>query len=80
MQGPDEMRVPLSWMSSYCDPGWEPDHLAERLAMTGTEVERVGRAGAPSAEYYVVGRVVAVEAHPDADRLSVCRVDAGEDG
>ncbi|MSO42271.1 MAG: phenylalanine--tRNA ligase subunit beta [Solirubrobacterales bacterium] len=72
------MKVPVSWMSSYCDPGWEPEHLAERLAMTGTEVERVGIVGAPSAEGFVVGRVLAVEPHPDADRLSVCKLDAGE--
>ena len=72
------MKVPLSWMTSYCDPGWEPEHLAERLAMTGTEVERVGHAGAPSTENFVVGRVLAAEPHPDADRLSVCRVDTGD--
>ena len=72
------MRVPLSWLREYCDPGWEPEHLAERLAMTGTEVERVGTVGAPSADGLVVGLVKAVESHPDADRLSVCRVDTGD--
>ncbi len=72
------MRVPLTWLSEYCDPGWEPEHLAERLAMTGTEVERVDRIGAPSAEGFVVGRVLGVEKHPDADRLTVCEVDTGE--
>ena len=72
------MKVPIGWLSEYCDPGWEPEHLAERLAMTGTEVERVSRAGAPSADGFVVGLVKAVERHPDADRLSVCRVDTGD--
>jgi len=52
--------------------------LAERLAMTGTEVERVGAVGPPAAEGFVVGRVVEREKHPDADRLSVCAVDVGE--
>jgi phenylalanyl-tRNA synthetase beta chain len=35
------MRVPYSWLREYCDPGVAPEQLAERLAMTGTEVERV---------------------------------------
>jgi phenylalanyl-tRNA synthetase beta chain len=40
------MRVPYSWLREYCDPGLGAGELAERLAMTGTEVERV-TAGAP---------------------------------
>ncbi|HWW67035.1 MAG TPA: phenylalanine--tRNA ligase subunit beta [Solirubrobacterales bacterium] len=35
------MRVPYWWLREYCDPGVAPEELAERLAMTGTEVERV---------------------------------------
>jgi phenylalanyl-tRNA synthetase beta chain len=72
------MRVPYSWLRSYCDPGIEPRALAERLAMTGTEVERVVVVGPPAAEGFVVGRVLAREKHPDADRLSVCSVDVGD--
>ncbi len=72
------MRVPYSWLRELCDPGVEPEALAERLAMTGTEVERVTRIGPPSGEGFVVGRVVSREAHPDADRLSVCAVDTGD--
>ncbi|HEY8083157.1 MAG TPA: phenylalanine--tRNA ligase subunit beta [Solirubrobacterales bacterium] len=73
------MKVPYSWLREYCDPGVEPGELAERLAMTGTEVERVGAVGPPSAENFVIGKVLAVEPHPDADRLQVCTVDAGGD-
>jgi len=73
------MRVPYSWLRAYCDPGVEPRALAERLAMTGTEVERVVVAGPPKPDGFVVGKVLAREKHPDADRLSVCTVDAGED-
>ncbi len=72
------MRVPYSWLREYCDPGLDPAELAERLAMTGTEVERVTTVGPPSSEGFVVGRVLAVEPHPGADRLSVCRVDTGD--
>ena len=72
------MKVPVSWLQEYCDPGWGPEHLAERLAMTGTEVERVSTAGPPSPDGFVVGLVKLVEAHPDADRLRVCTVETGE--
>jgi phenylalanyl-tRNA synthetase beta chain len=72
------MRVPYSWLREHCDPGLGAAELAERLAMTGTEVERVGTVGPPSAEGFVVGRVLSREKHPDADRLSVCAVEVGE--
>jgi len=72
------MRVPYGWMADYCDPGLEPRDLAEKMAMTGTEVERVVTLGPPSPDGFVIGRTVAVEKHPDADRLNVCRVDTGD--
>ncbi|MDQ2629675.1 MAG: phenylalanine--tRNA ligase subunit beta [Actinomycetota bacterium] len=72
------MRVPYSWLREYCDPGMEPAELADRLVMTGTEVERVEAVGPPSAEGFVVGKVVKCEKHPRADRLSACMVDTGD--
>ncbi len=72
------MKVPYAWLREYCDPGVSVEELAERLAMTGTEVERVGTIGPPSPDAFVVGRVLAVEPHPKADRLQVCTVDTGD--
>jgi phenylalanyl-tRNA synthetase beta chain len=72
------MRVPYSWLREYCDPGMEPAELADRLVMTGTEVERLDQVGPPSAEGFVVGKVVKCEKHPKADRLSACMVDIGD--
>ncbi|HKF81976.1 MAG TPA: phenylalanine--tRNA ligase subunit beta [Solirubrobacterales bacterium] len=72
------MRVPYSWLREYCDPGMDPAALADRLVMTGTEVERVETVGPSSGEGFVVGRVLERERHPNADRLSVCRVDTGD--
>ncbi|MEX2105633.1 MAG: phenylalanine--tRNA ligase subunit beta [Solirubrobacterales bacterium] len=72
------MRVPYSWLREYCDPGMAPEELAERLVMTGTEVERLTTAGPPSPENFVVGKVLTAEQHPDADRLRVCTVDVGD--
>jgi phenylalanyl-tRNA synthetase beta chain len=72
------MRVPYSWLREHCDPGLEPAALADRLVMTGTEVERVETVGPPSAEGFVIGHVLSAERHPDADRLRVCTVDTGD--
>jgi phenylalanyl-tRNA synthetase beta chain len=72
------MKVPVTWLTEYCDPGLEPRELAERLAMTGTEVERVTHHGVGEVDAFVVGRVLEAERHPDADRLTVCRVSVGE--
>jgi phenylalanyl-tRNA synthetase beta chain len=72
------MRVPYSWLREYCDPGVGAGEIAGRLVMTGTEVERIGTVGPPAAEGFVVGRVLSAEPHPNADRLRVCSVDAGD--
>ncbi|MDX6606623.1 MAG: phenylalanyl-tRNA synthetase beta chain, partial [Solirubrobacterales bacterium] len=74
------MRAPSSWLRSYCDPKLSVEELADELAMHSIEVERITHAGAPEAGGFVVGKVLSVEQHPDADRLSVCEVDAGEGG
>jgi phenylalanyl-tRNA synthetase beta chain len=72
------MRVPYSWLREYCDPGMDPAALADRLVMTGTEVERLETVGPESGEGFVVGTVLEREQHPNADRLSVCKVDTGD--
>jgi phenylalanyl-tRNA synthetase beta chain len=71
------MRVPLNWLHEYSHPELDAAALAERLAMTGTEVERVERYGVTGLEHFVVGKVLEAGKHPDADRLSVCLVDIG---
>ena len=72
------MKLPLLWLHDYVDPGLPAARLAERLAMTGTEVERVIPHGVGALEHFVVGRVLSAERHPDADRLTVCMVAVGE--
>src|ERR1700729_2645966 len=72
------MRVPLQWLREYCDPDLDVNGIEERLTMTGTKVEAIHRHGVGAVEQFVVGRVLGVSAHPDADRLRVCEVDLGE--
>ncbi len=75
------MRVPLAWLREHCDPPLDVAAIEERLTMTGTKVEAIHHHGVRAMERFVVGRVLTCERHPDADRLSVCRVDLGaQDG
>jgi phenylalanyl-tRNA synthetase beta chain len=71
------MRLPIEWLHDHVRPDLPARELATRLAMTGTEVDRLLRHGVGALEAFVVGRVLAAERHPDADRLTVCRVDLG---
>ncbi len=71
------MRIPESWLRRFVSPDWNADEIAERLTMAGLEVEEIVRV-APPFHGVVVARVVEASRHPDADRLSVCAVDAGD--
>jgi len=71
------MRLPVNWLHEYCRPELDTAALAHRLTMTGTKEERTLRHGVGDPDGFVVGRVVSVARHPDADRLSVCEVDVG---
>jgi phenylalanyl-tRNA synthetase beta chain len=71
------MRVPLEWLSTYCDAGIGARDLGDRLTMTGTKLEAVHHHGVRALDAFVVGKVLSAERHPDADRLSVCQVDVG---
>jgi len=71
------MRVPVAWLRSYCDPGLSAPQVADVLTMSGIKVERLHRVGVGDPSAFVVGRVIEAERHPNADRLSVCRVDDG---
>ena len=73
------MRLPLTWLHEYTAPDLSTRELATRLAMTGTEVDRIHQHGVPSTDHFVVGKVLTCVQHPDADRLRVCTVDVGED-
>jgi phenylalanyl-tRNA synthetase beta chain len=70
------MRVSLSWLRELVDIDLDLDVLVERLDMTGTKVEAVHSAGA-ALDKVVVGEVLTREQHPNADRLSVSKVDVG---
>jgi phenylalanyl-tRNA synthetase beta chain len=70
------MKFSENWLRTVVDPALGTRELAHALTFAGIEVESIESAG-PSLEQVVVGEVLSVEKHPDADRLSVCRVNVG---
>ena len=70
------MNVPESWLRRLVDPSLTTDELAHLLTMSGLEVESSAPL-APPFDDVVAARVLEVARHPDADKLNVCKVDAG---
>jgi len=72
------MRLSLNWLRDYVDIEMPPQSLAHMLTMSGLEIESL-EAVASGLDAFVVGRILEVEPHPEADRLSLCHVDTGRD-
>ncbi|WP_144110686.1 phenylalanine--tRNA ligase subunit beta [Paraburkholderia sp. BCC1886] len=70
------MQFPESWLRTFVDPQLTTDELSHALTMAGLEVEDL-RPAAPPTTKIVVGQVLEVVKHPDADKLNVCQVNAG---
>ncbi len=71
------MKVSEQWLREWVNPAVSGAELAARLTMAGLEVDHVEPA-APAFDQVVVGRVIALVPHPDADRLQVATVDVGQ--
>ena len=71
------MQFPESWLRTLVNPAIGTDELSHRLTMAGLEVEETNPV-APEFSGVVVARIDSVEPHPNADKLRVCRVDAGQ--
>ncbi|MFH0954007.1 MAG: phenylalanine--tRNA ligase subunit beta [Verrucomicrobiota bacterium] len=70
------MFIPISWLREYVDFEDTPEGVAEKLTMSGTKVEAVETVGL-SYDGIVVGEILKVEKHPNADQLTLCRVNTG---
>lgn len=73
------MKVPFSWLKDYVDIDCTADELVAKLFSCGFEVEEVIKFG-DKIDRIVSCKIVKIERHPNADKLSVCQVDAGEHG
>lgn len=72
------MKVPLKWLKDYVDINVSPKEYAEALTMSGSKVEGVEKQG-EEIEKVVVGKIISVEKHPDADKLQVTQVAVGKE-
>lgn len=71
------MFVPVKWLNEYIDlSGLDIRTIEERLIMSGSNTETV-RQVAQGAENIVIGKLLKVEKHPNADKLVICQVDTG---
>lgn len=73
------MYIYLEWLKEYVDVPADLDRYCERMVMSGSNIETVERFG-EGMKNIVVGRVLSIEKHPDADKLFVCQVDVGQPG
>ena len=70
------MQFSESWLRQYVNPSLDSDALGHAMTMAGLEVEEQ-HSVAPAFTKIVVAQILSAEQHPDADRLRVCKVDAG---
>ncbi|MBA2351738.1 MAG: phenylalanine--tRNA ligase subunit beta, partial [Burkholderiales bacterium] len=70
------MKFSENWLRTFVNPALSSAELADTLTMAGLEVES-RELVAPPFDRVVIGEVLSVEKHPEADRLKVCRVDIG---
>jgi phenylalanyl-tRNA synthetase beta chain len=70
------MQFSESWLRQYVNPSQDSDALGHAMTMAGLEVEE-RHSVAPAFTKIVVAQILSAEQHPDADRLRVCKVDAG---
>jgi phenylalanyl-tRNA synthetase beta chain len=70
------MKFSESWLRSAVNPSISTEELVAQVTMAGLEVDAVESA-APEMSGVVVGEILSVEQHPDADKLRVCQVAGG---
>ena len=69
------MKIPISWIKQYIDYDISNEKVAELLTMAGTEVSAIQKIGENWDENIIVGKIIKIKKHPNADRLSLVEVD-----
>lgn len=72
------MKFSENWLREWTSPEWDTNTLSEELSLAGLEVDGVDPVAGEFTNV-VVGHVVSMEKHPDADKLNVTQVDVGEE-
>jgi len=71
------MKISYNWLKELVPTQLNIDEFCEKLTMFGLEVEEVVQPG-KELDNIVIGKVISVEKHPNADKLTLCRVDVGK--
>ncbi len=69
------MKISYNWLKDFVDIDVDPEQLTGSLTTAGLEIESLSSRAVPQG--VIVARVVSVEKHPNADKLSLCTVDTG---
>ena len=70
------MQVPYNWLKTYIDFPYTPKEMSQKLTMAGLEVEGMEYLG-EGLEDIVIGEIIELKDHPNADKLKICEVDLG---
>ncbi len=71
------MNLSMKWLKEFVDIDVSPKEFAEKMTMSGSKVEKYEVEG-ENLNRVVVGKVLSIEKHPDADKLVICMVDVGK--
>lgn len=72
------MKISYNWLKDYIDNPLTPEETADKLTLLGLEVEEIHQIGSDF-NGFVVGEVLAVKSHPNADKLQICDVNIGDE-
>ena len=73
------MKVPLSWLKEFVNlDDLTAEEIAKKLTLAGSEISSIETTGG-DIPGVIIGKISSVSKHPDADKLSICKVDVGDD-
>jgi phenylalanyl-tRNA synthetase beta chain len=72
------MKVPYSWLKDYVEINVSPKELGDKLTLTGSQLEELMVQG-DTIQNVVTGKIIKIEKHPDAEKLSICQVNIGSE-
>lgn len=73
------MKVPLSWLKEFVNlEGLTAEEIAKKLTLAGSEISSIETTGG-DIPGVIIGKVLSVHKHPDADKLKICQVDVGDE-
>lgn len=72
------MNLSMKWLSDYVTIEDDPRSFSHKMTMSGSKVEGYEKEGS-GFDHVVVGEILSVDKHPDADKLVVCKVNVGKE-